>query len=63
MREPPTNRKALDARLRNAAAKRGVVELRLRRTVAHTIVGQMLPAGVVKGAHRSDTGATSTTRA
>jgi len=49
MREPPPNRKALDARLRNAAAKRGVIEPRLRRTVAHTIVGQLLPAGVVKG--------------
>jgi hypothetical protein len=66
MRESPPNRKSLDARLRNAAARRGVVELRLRRTVAHTVVGQMLPAGVVKGGasirHRSNEHDTRLTR-
>jgi hypothetical protein len=49
MKEPPANRQALAARLRNLAVDLGVAEPRLRRTVAHTIVGQMLPAGVVKG--------------
>ncbi len=49
MREPPRNLRALAARLRNVATDLGVAEPRLRRTVAHTIVGQMLPAGVVKG--------------
>lgn len=49
MREPPRNQQALAARLRNLADDLGIAEPRLRRTVAHTIVGQMLPAGVVKG--------------
>lgn len=49
MREPPQSQQALAARLRNLADDLGIAEPRLRRTVAHTIVGQMLPAGVVKG--------------
>jgi hypothetical protein len=49
MREPPANQRALAARLRNLAGALGIAEPRLRRTVAHTIVGQLLPAGVVKG--------------
>ncbi|MDJ0770310.1 MAG: nucleotidyl transferase AbiEii/AbiGii toxin family protein [Ilumatobacter sp.] len=49
MKEPPRNQQALAARLRNLADDLGIAEPRLRRTVAHTIVGQMLPAGVVKG--------------
>lgn len=46
---PPPNQRALAARLRNLADDLGIAEPRLRRTVAHTIAGQMLPAGVVKG--------------
>lgn len=49
MRQPPANQRALAARLRNLAGALGIAEPRLRRTVAHTIVGQLLPAGVVKG--------------
>ncbi len=49
MREPPPNQRALATRLRNLANDLDIAEPRLRRTVAHTIVGQMLPAGVVKG--------------
>ena len=49
MREPPAKQRTLAARLRNLAGELGIAEPRLRRTVAHTIVGQMLPAGVVKG--------------
>ena len=45
----PRHRVALETRLRNIANARGANELRLRRTLANTIVAQMLPPGVVKG--------------
>ena len=45
---PPTIG-SLQQRLVNVADRRGIPVLRLRRSVAHTVVGQMLPAGVVKG--------------
>ena len=45
----PANLTSLNARTRNEAAKRGLAEDRFRRSIAHTIVGQMLPQGVVKG--------------
>jgi hypothetical protein len=45
----PRHRVALETRLRNIANARGANELRLRRTLANTIVAQTLPPGVVKG--------------
>ena len=46
---PPTNRASLEQRLRNICRALGVNELRTRTSLAHTVVAQMLPAGVVKG--------------
>jgi hypothetical protein len=48
-REVPTNLASLQARMRNVAQERGQPERRIQRTVASTVVGQMLPDGVVKG--------------
>ncbi|MCJ7780704.1 MAG: nucleotidyl transferase AbiEii/AbiGii toxin family protein [Acidimicrobiia bacterium] len=46
---PPLHQAALRQRLRNVARASGGSELRLVRTLANTVVAQMLPAGVVKG--------------
>ena len=46
---PPVHRAALEQRLRNICGSLGVNELRTRTSLAHTVVAQMLPAGVVKG--------------
>ena len=46
---PPTNRASLETRLRNICRSLGVNELRTRTSLAHTVVAQLLPAGVVKG--------------
>lgn len=46
---PPIHRAALEQRLRNICGSLGVNELRTRTSLAHTVVAQMLPAGVVKG--------------
>jgi Nucleotidyl transferase AbiEii toxin, Type IV TA system len=48
-REPPTNLASLQARMRNVAQERGQQERRIQRAIASTVVGQMLPDGVVKG--------------
>ena len=48
----PANLQALQARIRNLVVKgtdHPMLENRLRRALANTVVGQMLPPGVVKG--------------
>lgn len=46
---PPAHRASLEQRLRNICGSLGINELRTRTSLAHTVVAQMLPAGVVKG--------------
>lgn len=48
-REAPTNLASLQARIRNVVGERGQQPRRIQRAVASTVVGQMLPDGVVKG--------------
>ncbi len=48
-REAPTNLASLQARIRNVAREREQQERRIQRAIASTVVGQMLPDGVVKG--------------
>ena len=48
-REQPRTLGSLTARIRNLADTKGVASNRLDRTVANTVIGQMLPPGVVKG--------------
>ena len=45
----PPNRRDLQNRIQAVAAERGTLERRIQRAVANTVVGQMLPPGVVKG--------------
>jgi hypothetical protein len=45
----PAHVRALDQRIQNLAHARSENGLRLRRTVANTILAQLLPSGVVKG--------------
>ena len=47
--EPPRNLTSLTARIRNAASETGRLTRRLEVIIADTVVGQMLPPGVVKG--------------
>jgi len=47
--EPPANVKRLNSALEAIARDRGVLLRRLQRVVANTVLGQLLPAGVVKG--------------
>ncbi len=47
--DPPTNLRSLETRLYNFAQQRGRPVRRIQRGVANTVVGQMLPPGVVKG--------------
>ncbi len=46
---PPIHRGSLEQRLRNICEALGLNELRTRTSLAHTVVAQLLPAGVVKG--------------
>jgi hypothetical protein len=48
-REAPRNLDSLQARIRNIANARDQQPRRIQRAVASTVVGQMLPDGVVKG--------------
>ena len=48
-REAPRNLDSLQARIRNVANERAQPFRRIQRAVASTVVGQMLPDGVVKG--------------
>lgn len=48
-REAPTNLASLQARINNLARHREQQPRRIQRAVASTVVGQMLPDGVVKG--------------
>ncbi|MHB8191013.1 MAG: nucleotidyl transferase AbiEii/AbiGii toxin family protein [Ferrimicrobium sp.] len=47
--DPPSNLRSLTTRINNLARDRDRPVRRIQRVVANTIVGQMLPAGVVKG--------------
>lgn len=47
--DPPRNLTSLTARIRNAATATGRLARRLETIVADTVIGQMLPPGVVKG--------------
>ena len=46
---PPTNLRSLEQRLRNICQADGLNEARTRLALAHAVVGQMLPAGAIKG--------------
>jgi hypothetical protein len=48
-RETPTNLRSLTARVENIARLQGRPVRRIQRAVANTVIGQMLPPGVVKG--------------
>lgn len=48
-REPPPTLRSLAERIRNCARSRGTAEKRMQWVIANTVVGQMLPGGVVKG--------------
>lgn len=48
-RETPTNLRSLTARIENLARSQGRPVRRIQRAVANTVIGQMLPPGVVKG--------------
>ncbi len=48
-REPPPNLRSLETRIVNVAKLRDRPVRRIQRVVANTVVGQMLPSGVVKG--------------
>jgi hypothetical protein len=50
-RETPTNLRSLTARVENLARSQGRPVGRIQRAVANTVIGQMLPPGVV---HRAD---------
>lgn len=45
----PPNARSLQDRIRNAAARRGTTEERIVVAVCNTVIGQMLPPGVIKG--------------
>lgn len=46
---PPIHRASLEQRLRTICLSVGLNELRTRTSLAHVVVAQMPPAGVVKG--------------
>ena len=48
-RPAPTNLRSLETRISNVARDRAVPVRRIQRAVANTVIGQMLPGGVVKG--------------
>lgn len=45
---PPPSAASLRQRVANVARKRGTTELRITVAVCNTVIGQMLPPGVVK---------------
>lgn len=47
--DPPTNLRSLETRISNVARDRGRPLRRVQRAIANTVIGQMLPPGVVKG--------------
>jgi hypothetical protein len=47
--DAPSNLRSLEARIGNLAAQEGRPVRRIQRAIANTVVGQMLPPGVVKG--------------
>jgi hypothetical protein len=52
-REPPSNARSLDARIRNLSRTRDIPEGRVRRLIAIVVIGQLLretEVGVIKGA-------------
>ncbi len=48
-REEPRHLQSLASRIRNAAQKRETTDVRLTSVVCSTVIGQMVPDGVVKG--------------
>src|SRR5579862_7451052 len=48
-RAAPPNVRSLDKRIQNLADERGRPVRRIQRAIANTVVGQMLPPGVVRG--------------
>ena len=46
---PPAHRVSLEKRLRNICDALDLNELRTRTSLAHTVIAQLLPVGVVKG--------------
>ena len=48
-REPPVNLNSLSARINNIVQAQQRPLRRVQRVVANTVIGQMIPAGVVKG--------------
>lgn len=49
MRDRPRNLNSLEARINNLARDQERPLRRVQRAIANTVVGQMLPPGVVKG--------------
>jgi hypothetical protein len=52
-REPPSNARSLDARIRNLSRTRDIPEGRVRRLISIVVIGQLLRetgVGVIKGA-------------
>lgn len=49
LKEEPKHLRALSARIRNAAQTRNTTEIRLTSVICNTVIGQMVPDGVVKG--------------
>jgi len=47
--DPPPNLNSLTARINNVVAAQQRPLRRVQRVVANTVVGQMIPSGVVKG--------------
>jgi hypothetical protein len=47
--DAPSNLRSLETRISNVAREQGRPVRRVQRAVANTVIGQMLPPGVVKG--------------
>ncbi len=47
--EVPSNLRSLETRISSVAREQGRPVRRVQRAVANTVIGQMLPPGVVKG--------------
>ena len=52
-RTPPSNLRSLETRIANLAKAQDRPIRRLQRAVANTVIGQVLPLGVVKRRHRN----------
>jgi hypothetical protein len=48
--DAPSNLRSLETRISNVAREQGRPVRRVQRAVANTVIGQMLPPGVVKAA-------------